>query len=129
MTNGKAIAGIDVFRTILQNTAAIVQSFDLRPTPTNEADVRRAIFEVLKFAFHDAIREIPIGHILKTYKPDLGVRSLMAAAEYRFASSEEEVKVALEGIYADMKGYAGNYEWRLLRGDLHHEADRPSGQT
>jgi hypothetical protein len=112
MTDGRAVTGIDVFRTILQNTAAIIQSYNV--FPTKEADVRHAIFNVLKLAFHDAIREIPIGQLLKTYKPDLGVRSLMAAAELKFASSEREVTAHLEGIYADMKGYAGHYEWRTF---------------
>jgi hypothetical protein len=112
MTDGRAVTGIDVFRTILQNTAAIIQSYNV--CPTKEADVKKAIFDVLKFAFHDAIREIHIGQLLITYKPDLGVRSLMAAAEYKFASSEREVKVSLEGIYADMKGYSGHYEWRTF---------------
>ena len=112
MTDGRAVTGIDVFNTILQNTPAIIRAKGLEPA--NEADVRGAIFEVLKFAFHDAIREIPVGQLLKTYKPDLGVRSLMAAAEYKFADSEAEVKKSLDEIYADMKGYSGHYEWRTF---------------
>jgi hypothetical protein len=112
MTDGRAITGIDVFKNILQNTAAILRAKQIEPV--NEAQVRAAIFEVLQFAFHDAIREIPIGQLLKTYKPDLGVRSLMAAAEYKFAPSEAEVKRSLDEIYADMKGYGGHYEWRTF---------------
>jgi hypothetical protein len=60
------------------------------------------------------MREIPVGQLLKTYKPELGVRSLMAAAEYKFASSEAEVKKSLDEIYADMRGYYGHPEWRTF---------------
>lgn len=47
---------------------------------------------------------------MKTYKQDLGVRSLMAVAEYKYAATENEVRRALDGIYTDMKGYSGHYE-------------------
>jgi hypothetical protein len=110
MTDGNAVTGIDIFKTILQNTAAIVKSKQL--APSKEAGVRAAIFEILQFAFHDAVREIPIAHLFKTYKPDMGVRSLMAAAEYKFADTEAEVKKALGEIYEDMHGYSGHDEWR-----------------
>jgi hypothetical protein len=112
MTDGRAVTGLDTFRTILQNTAGIIKLTKIEPA--NEADVRNAVFNVLKIAFHDAIREIPIAQLLKTYKPDLGVRSLMAAAEYKFVEDEKQLKSALEGIYADMKGYGGHYEWRTF---------------
>ena len=110
MTDSGAVTGLDVFRTILQNTAAIVRLKAVEPT--KEAVVRDAIFEVLRISFHDAVREIPIGQLLKTYKPDLGVRSLMAAAEYKFCSSETELKKSVDEVYADMKGYEGHHEWR-----------------
>jgi hypothetical protein len=112
MTDGRAVTGIDIFRTILQNTPAIIRAKGLEPR--NEAEVRSAVFEVLQFAFHDAVREIPVGQLFKTYKPDFGVRSLMAAAEYKFADSESEVKKALDEIYVDMKGYSGHYDWRTF---------------
>ncbi|WP_147385710.1 hypothetical protein [Oleomonas cavernae] len=109
MTDGQAITGLDTFRTILENTPAIMTLTGI--DPKNEKDVRRAVFDVLKIAFHDAMMEITVGQLLKTFKPDLGVRSLMAAAEYKFVGNETELKVAMEGIYADMRGYHG-HDWR-----------------
>jgi hypothetical protein len=44
--------------------------------------------------------------------PDIGVSSLMAAAEVKFVTTKQEAKAALDGIYADMKGYSGRDEWR-----------------
>ncbi len=110
MTQGTEVTGLDVFRNILESTPAIIRLTNA--DPKKEADVQREVFKVLQIAFSDAVREIPIGHLMKSYKPDLGVRSLMAAAEYKFAETEAEVRHALDGIYTDMKGYNGHYEWR-----------------
>lgn len=67
---------------------------------------------MLALSFRDVVVDTPIVKNLKTYRPDIGVRSLMAAAEYKFIDSKAETKVALDGIYADMHGYAGHHEWR-----------------
>lgn len=112
IAEGGAVTGISVFETILKNTPAIIRAKGIKPK--SEAEVRTAIYEILRFSFHDAVREIPLSQILKVYKPDLGVRSLMAAAEYKFCDSEAEVKKALDEIYADMKGYSGHDEWRTF---------------
>ena len=110
MTNGRAVTGLGVFQTILENTPQIIAARGL--IPSNEAQVRQAVRDVLKFAFRDVVREIPISQNIKTYRPDIGVRSLMAAAEYKFVSSQKETKSALDQIYTDMKGYGGRYDWR-----------------
>jgi hypothetical protein len=112
MTNSRAVTGIDVFRQILENTPAILESRQLRPQ--NEAEIRRAVFDVLGLAFNDVVRELSIGQILKAFKPDLGVRSLMAAAEFKLVTSRAKLLSALEGIFADMKGYNGCDEWRTF---------------
>lgn len=112
MTQGTEVTGLDVFRNILESTPAIIGL--TKADPKKESDVQREVFKVLKIAFPDAVRELPIGQLMKTYKPDLGVRSLMTAAEYKFAATEDEVRHALDGIYTDMKGYGGHYEWRTF---------------
>lgn len=78
MTNSRAVTGIDVFRNFLENTPAILESRGIRPQ--KEAEIRSAVVDVLRLAFNDVVRELSIGQILKAFKPDLGVRSLMAAA-------------------------------------------------
>ena len=47
----------------------------------------------------------------KTYKPDIGIKSLSTAIEYKFADSVEEVKKAVGGLYEDMRGYSGSKDW------------------
>ncbi len=110
MTEGREVTGLGVFETILANTPKIIDRAKL--SPSSEAEVREAVREVLQFSFRDVVREIPITKNLKVYKPDIGVRSLMAAAEYKFIDSATEAKAALDGIYADMRGYSGHHEWR-----------------
>lgn len=112
MTQGTEATGLDVFRTILENTPAIINLTGA--DPKKESDVQREVFKVLKIAFPDAVREPSISQVFKSYKPDFGVRSLMAAAEYKFAETKDEVRHALDGIYTDMKGYSGHYDWRTF---------------
>lgn len=95
--------------SILQNTAKIV--FDRDVIPANEAEVRRCVYQLLIHVFPDTVREIPICQVTKTYKPDIGVRSLRAAAEYKYAATEEEAKKAIGGFYEDMRGYHGSDDW------------------
>jgi hypothetical protein len=120
MTEGREVTGLSVFETILENTPKIIQRANL--TPKNETQVKQKIREVLGYAFRDIVREIPIPKSLKTYRPDIGVRSLMAAAEYKFISSETEAKAALDGVYTDMRGYAGHSDWRSFYAVLYMAA-------
>ncbi len=53
----------------------------------------------------------------------------MAAAEYKFIDSMAEAKTALDGIYADMRGYSGHHAWRsfyavlYMTGNFYTQAD------
>lgn len=110
MTEGREITGLRVFEQILENTGKIIAARGL--TPDRETAVSDAVLEVLKFAFPDATKTVNIPKSLKTYKPDIGVKSLLAAAEYKYANTKEKAKSVLDGIYADMRGYYSKYEWR-----------------
>jgi hypothetical protein len=110
LTQGRDITGLGVFENILQNAGKIVKELGIEPT--NEKHVRDALRKVLSFAFPDVVKEIPLEKTLKMYRPDIGVTSLMAAAEVKFATTKEEATAAIDGIYSDMKGYSGRDEWR-----------------
>ncbi|MEQ1492403.1 MAG: hypothetical protein ABL932_17810, partial [Terricaulis sp.] len=112
MITGTKMSGLEVFRTILRNSGAIIAARGLEPK--NEKEVEKAIFEVVSFCFHDAVSQMVIPQLVKSYKPEFGVKSLMAAAEYKFATTEQEVKTALDGFYTDMRGYHGSHEWRTF---------------
>ena len=118
MTEGREVTGLGVFETILKNTHKIIKYANLEPT--TEAEVRKAVLKVLAFSFVDVVREIPLDKTIKTYRPDIGVRSLMAA---KFIDSEKEAKTALDGIYADMHGYTGHLEWRSFYAVLYKTSE------
>ncbi|MEN5264798.1 hypothetical protein [Stenotrophomonas sp. TWI587] len=94
---------------ILINTPKII--FDRGVEPKNEAEVRKSVFDLLIHVFPDTVREASIVQNTKTYKPDIGVKSLSTAIEYKFAESQAEVKKAVGGLYEDMRGYAGSKDW------------------
>jgi hypothetical protein len=110
MTEGREITGLGIFEKILENTGKIIANRKLMPA--KETAVSDAVLEVLKFAFPEAAKTIDIPKSLKTYKPDIGVRPLMAAAEYKYADNKAKATSVLDGIYADMHGYSGKSEWR-----------------
>lgn len=99
-----------LFESILQNTSKIV--YDRGIQPKSESEVRKCVYDILIHVFPDTVREIPIAQVTKTYKPDLGIRSLKAAAEYKYAVTEEEAKKIIGGFYEDMRGYAGSEDWK-----------------
>lgn len=79
--------------------------------PNNEADVRRVIYSHLCFIFPDCVRELPFPKAGKTYKADIGIKSLRTAIEYKYAASEKEAIDVLDGIFTDRHGYAGSRDW------------------
>ncbi|WP_410952548.1 hypothetical protein [Pseudomonas sp. S1(2024)] len=94
---------------ILLNTPKII--FDRGIEPQNEAQVRKSVYDLLIHVFPDTVRETSIIQNTKTYKPDIGVKSLSTAIEYKFADSSDEVKTAVGGLYEDMRGYSGSKDW------------------
>jgi hypothetical protein len=110
MTEGREITGLGVFENVLQSAGRIMQSRKL--VPTSETEVTTELRNVLSFAFPGQVRVPTIEKTLKSYKPDIGVVTLMAASETKFCVTENEAKNAMDGIYADMKGYSGRDEWR-----------------
>jgi hypothetical protein len=113
MTDAKAITAQTVLRNILSNTAVIVSANKL--VPKNESEVRNAVLQVCRYSFPDSIKEVGIPKIIKHYKGDIGVRSLRTMVEFKFVDSKEEMKSALDGVYADMKGYR-HHDWDTFYG-------------
>lgn len=103
MTTARAVTAQDVLRSILVNTGKIVGNCGL--TPGNESEVRNAVLNVCQYAFADAKRETPIFKRITHYKADITVTSLRAVVEFKFVDTKAEMKAALDGVYADMKGY------------------------
>lgn len=110
LVNPEQSSQLNVFRTILQHTAKIIVDANL--LPTKEVDVRNQILRVTSYSFTDATKEIAIPQSVKTYRGDIGIPSIKAVAEYKFAKTEGAMRTCLDGIYADMKGYSGHSQWQ-----------------
>ncbi|MBO0132231.1 hypothetical protein [Agrobacterium burrii] len=109
MVDGSATTGMSMLESILRNTAGIIADQDL--LPSKELEVDQAIGKIVRYAFPDFVDKPQIDKAITRYKPDFGVKSLGALVEYKFAVDEAGVKVALEGISADMTNYGGDPNW------------------
>ena len=99
-----------LLRQILRGTAKIIS--DRKLEPNNECVIKNEIYNFLIHIFPDTVREIPISKISKIYKPDIGIKKLKCAIEYKFADSLKEVKRCIGGIFEDIKGYEGSEDWK-----------------
>jgi hypothetical protein len=100
----------DVLERLLKNTGRLIHERGL--DPKSEADVRNAIIQVLQLAFDGVQKDIPLPQSVKTYKGDIGIPAVASIIEYKYVKSKQDMKNALDGIYADMKGYSRVGDWR-----------------
>lgn len=103
------VADLALLERILRTTPHILS--DRKVTPTSEAEMRRPVYDVLKVVFPDCRPEVSVPHVFKVYKADYAISSLSAMVEFKFAVDEEELRHQIDGIYADMHGYAGDPQW------------------
>ena len=105
--------------------------------PTNEADVHNRVEAVLKCLFRDLLRKPSIGKPIKNFEPDTGLPSIRTLVEFKFVSSDEDVKRVVDEVLADTRGYTSKeweqfvyviYETRRLRPEAQwNELIRASG--
>lgn len=105
----RTYSAMQLFISILRQTAHLL--YDRNIEPTSENEVRNVVYDTLKIVFPDTLREVPVAHIFKTFRGDIGVPSLKVLTEVKYANSEQELKAQLDGIYADMRGYSGDPQW------------------
>ncbi|TAX58908.1 hypothetical protein ELI02_02080 [Rhizobium leguminosarum] len=100
---------LGMVRRILNNTPYIVEDF--KADPHKENDIKLTLVKYLQNIFPSTRAEVKIGHVFKKYSCDIGIDALKALIEVKYAMTETELKAELDGIYADMKGYAGDDRW------------------
>jgi hypothetical protein len=105
----KEQSDITLLEQILRGTGKLIT--DSKLTPSNEAEVRQEIYKILIHVFPMTVREIPIAKVSSSFKPDIGIRNLKTAIEYKFVDSVNEAKVAIRGVFEDIQGYAGSQDW------------------
>jgi hypothetical protein len=103
---------IALLERILLATPKILK--DRNVLPKNEAEVRQEIYSLLIHVFPSTVREFSIPKELTNYKPDIGVKSLKCAIEYKFVTTEEETRKFIGEIYEDMMAYDGSEDWKIF---------------
>jgi hypothetical protein len=108
-TTYKEQSDITLLEQILRGTGKLIMDSNL--IPSNEAEIRKEIYKILIHVFPMTVREIPIAKVSATFKPDIGIRNLKTAIEYKFIDSANEAKVSIRGVFEDIQGYAGSQDW------------------
>lgn len=107
--NSERISSIELLEQILKGTPKILT--DQKIEPKNESEVRKVVYDILIHIFPDTVREVSIAKVSKTYKPDIGIKQLKCAIEYKFIDTFDEAKTTIGGIFEDISGYEGSQDW------------------
>lgn len=79
--------------------------------PKSEQDIQKAVFEYLRILYPGARREVPIAHVIKTFKADIAIDELGLLIEIKFIDSPAEARSGCPGLFEDMFGYRGDPKW------------------
>lgn len=106
-------SGILYLENILRNTQTIIDKTDKKPTTEPK------LYNVVKFVIESIFpssQEPSSGFFkcFKNYKPDILIPELHVAIEYKYASSENELKTQIDQIVADTKGYTGDINYEIF---------------
>lgn len=105
--------GLIYLENILKSTAFIIN--ELSVVPTNESNVYNTVKHVLKAAFPDYISAAePFYKEAKCYKPDILLRSLNTAVEYKYATDEKRLIKTMEEIIIDVAGYSNHHIYKTF---------------
>lgn len=105
--------GIKFLRRVLDNTATIISKSG--KTPTSEVQVYKAVKNVLEAIFPTSKSgKSNFLQTAKEYKPDILTPELKAAVEYKYAKTEDKLKLTIEQIAADVKGYTGDNDYKIF---------------
>ena len=97
---------------ILEGTPKLV--YDKKLNPQSEGDIRNEMYNLLIHVYPSASRDFPLPKGIKTYKPDIAIKELNSAIEYKYANTENECKTAIDGIFEDMTAYSDWKDWQTF---------------
>jgi hypothetical protein len=78
--------------------------------PKDEGEVHSRIEAVLRCVFPDLRNKPSISKPVKNFEPDTGIPSLRTLIEYKYVDSADRVKVVVDEVLADTRGYVSK-EW------------------
>lgn len=95
--------------SILRKTAVLLRGRKI--VPQDEREIRDVMHDYLGALFTEYTKHIQVSGVIRSFRPDGGVRNLQAAVEFKFAETREEISTALGGIFEDVSGYSGSADW------------------
>lgn len=112
-----SIDAVGIVEGIMKSAPHIVQRAG--SVPTCESDIQRILFDYLRIVFPSAREQVGVGHVVKTFKADIGIDELGVMIEIKFAGSPSEIKAGIGGFFEDMHGYRGDPKWKHFYGFLY----------
>lgn len=111
------LTGLDFLENILSSTAFILRKAGV--IPKKEADVYNAVKTVCEATFPKANfieghEPFPFLSTAKFYKPDILIRSLECAIEYKFARDNDDLTIKIDQIKEDVTGYSKTVGFTLF---------------
>lgn len=104
------INGLTQVREILSASDFVIARAGI--DPKREKDVQDALYDYLRILHPGARREVPIAHVIKTFKADIGIDDLDLLIEVKFIDGPVELRSEGPGIFEDMFGYRGDSKWK-----------------
>ena len=107
--------GIKYLENILQQTGAILENINIKPS--SEPRVYNAVKFVIKAIFPSSIHPTKgFFTSFKNFEPDILIPQLEVAIEYKYAKDEATLKSTIEQIAADAIGYSYDKNYKLFYG-------------
>lgn len=109
-----AQSAVNDLKKVLERAAYVICNTDIfARVPQNEADVHDRLEAILKCHYPDLKRKPRLNKPIKSFEPDTGITSAKTLLEYKFITTLDEAKKAVEQILADASGYRSR-EWTNL---------------
>jgi hypothetical protein len=100
----------DLVQVLRDTVYAITDTSCFSAPPADESEVHARIEAVLRCLFKDLRHKPPIAKPIKNFEPDTGLPSEHTLIEYKYASTETELKRISDEVLADTRGYVSK-EW------------------
>ena len=101
---------VEKLETILRKTPTLLYRRGIQPM--KEGDILEVMRDYLDAFFTEFQASVRIPSLIrKNFQPDCGIRNLKAAIEFKYATTKNEVKRALSGVFEDIAAYSGSLDW------------------
>ena len=105
-------ASFELLDHIFESGEEIINA--VHPMPEKELHIQQPTNSHLNNTFPSFVKKVVIPKPIVCFIPDGGIADLQVAVEYKFVSSEDELKVAIHGLTEDISAYSGSRDWTMF---------------